>query len=100
MTTTDQYAKLLDPSSLSLPASPRVVRIECHPGFDYGGDPAVYIWVLMDDATPEAEQTLKKVRPIEHAIRARLEEAGETRWPYVRFRTESEHRMLSEQSEG
>ena len=89
--------KLLDPASLDLPDSPRVVRIELEEGFDSTGDPALYIWVLLADDTPDEEQTWQKVREIRRIIRETLHDAQEERWPYVRFRTESEHRELTQQ---
>jgi hypothetical protein len=90
--------KLLEPASLGLPEPPRVVRIELEEGFDSTGDPALYIWVLLDDETTlHDEVTWQNVKQINRTIRDTLRDADEQRWPYVRFRTESEHRTLIEE---
>lgn len=78
----------------NFPASPRVNRFEVQEGFDSTGDPALYIWVLLRDDTPPDEQTSDKVRPIKERIVRALREAGESRWPYVRFRTEAEYQEM------
>jgi hypothetical protein len=90
--------KLLDPSLLGLREPPRVVRIELEEGFDSTGDPALYIWVLLDDETAlDDDVTWQNVKQIDRTIRETLRGADEQRWPYVRFRTESEHRTLTEE---
>lgn len=74
----------------AFPPEPVIKRFEVIPGYDSTGDPAYYINVLVDDATPEKGLTLEKVRPIEDLIFEKLYHSPEDRWPYVRTIRESE----------
>lgn len=87
-----ELERLLDLKKLPLPNSPRVKRIEFYEAPDSTGDLSIFVWVLLDDTTPDSEQTAKKVAPIDEAIRERLRNADEERFAYIRFQTESEYR--------
>lgn len=87
--------KLIDPATLDLPDSPRISRIEIQDGFDWAGEPALYIMVLLEDDTSPEDRTWLKVKPIDRAITNAVFESGDERYPHVRIRTESEHRELT-----
>jgi hypothetical protein len=65
-------------------------------GTDSTGDPAVWVWVFVDSATAESDDFASLASDIEDRIRESLSAANVTRWPYVRFRTASEQRALSD----
>jgi hypothetical protein len=73
---------------------PKVARLEYEDRPDSTGYPSVYVYVLFTDDTPDSDQTLEKVRPISNFVKEALRAKGETRWPYVRFRRESEYAEL------
>ena len=66
-------------------------RIEIRPTADSTGDPALEVWVLVSDATPESDLVFENTQPIRNRVKEVLREIGEERWPYVQFRTESEY---------
>lgn len=61
---------------------------------DSTGDPAVWVWVFVDDSAAQREEFTEMGSEVEERIRNALSEAGITRWPYVRFRTPAEQRAL------
>lgn len=77
------------------PKDPPVARVEVQEGYDSIGDPAWFIWVLLPNGTPESDQTLKKLWPIEEAIVDDILSTGDPHWPYVRFRTVEEYAEIS-----
>src|SRR5687767_3742426 len=77
------------------PPTPKIRRFEVEADHDHTGDPALFIWVLLDDGTPEEEFRWSALRPFEEAIREAVFASDDPRWPYVRFRTEAEHRELT-----
>ena len=65
--------------------------VKAHPhevGSDATGDPAVWVWVVVDDATPESTWSDGSLAKLTDQIRQAL--AGLNVWPYVHFRSESE----------
>jgi hypothetical protein len=82
---TDRIRNTLDQVSSSLPANPHVVGTQFDLGTDGTGDPAVYVVVLLDDATKDEDWTSPKLEPIADRFREELRAAGIDRWPYVRF---------------
>jgi hypothetical protein len=63
-------------------------------GRDSSGDPAVWIWIVVDDeAAVDVTFTAATTR-LQRDIHRALQRAGLDRWPYVRFRTFSEQRAL------
>lgn len=63
-------------------------------GLDSTSDPAVWLYIFVDDQTAASDDFLGLTLEIEGKIRDGLGAAGITRWPYFRFRTESEQREL------
>ena len=62
---------------------------------DASGAPAVWIWVVIDDAAASSRDFPAVAAGIRTAIRDALQKAGIERWPYVRFRTRSEQAELA-----
>lgn len=71
-----------------------VLNWEFELGPDSTGEPAVWVWVIVDDAAGEEEGFTKAALKLEEQIREALLAAGVARWPYVRFRTATEQRAL------
>jgi hypothetical protein len=55
-------------------------------GSDWEGDPAVYIWFLLDDDLRPSEQKVERVGDFRRAIRRALLDAELSHWPFVRLR--------------
>ncbi len=64
---------------------PTVIGTRFELGSDQGGDPAVFVTVLLDEATKDEDWTSPKLDPSADRIRALLRGTGTARWPYVRF---------------
>jgi hypothetical protein len=58
-------------------------------GLDSSGDPALWVWVIVKDEAADSHFS-EKAATIREQVVAVLEDARISRWPYVRFRTESE----------
>jgi hypothetical protein len=61
---------------------------------DSTGDPAVRIWVFVDDQAMKREDFTRISLDIERKILDAFSAAGIERWPYVSFRSASEQRAL------
>src|SRR5438552_15823840 len=92
----DELVKVaLDTARPSFPATPRVVDVKHQVGTDATGDNAVRIWVILDDATPEAQLRHANFQPIADQIRGAIRKALREGpqfdlVPYVYFRLKSE----------
>lgn len=64
---------------------PKILSESFELGEDRAEDPAVFLTVVLDDATNEADWVLEKLDPITKQFRAALEAADIDRWVYVRF---------------
>jgi hypothetical protein len=71
-----------------------ILTWEYEVGLDWTDDPAVWIWMIVDDASPEKEGFYQRTWEVEEKIREALSAAGVARWPYFRMRTGSEQRAL------
>lgn len=91
MKTVDLVQHLLPLVRAKSPPCPPVARIEVEERLDSTDYPSLFFWVLFPDSVTEEEQTLEAVQPLEWTIKEEVWRLGETRWPYVRFRTESEY---------
>ena len=89
MTDSTELHNLLTPEALSDASTLRVTRTVVEEGEDSTGDPALFVWVLLSDDTAESDQTWDRLQPIAQRVKALLREHGESRWPYIRFQTES-----------
>jgi hypothetical protein len=67
---------------------------EFEPREDSTGDPAVWVWVYVDDKVAEQEDFPKLAGEVRQLIRDALAAAGIMRWPYIRFRTPAEQRAM------
>jgi len=66
---------------------PRAVKgFEVEFGLDSTGDPAVWIWLMVDDDISPSAEKIAELGRFRRDLRARLVGAGLSRWPYVRFR--------------
>lgn len=63
-------------------------------GRDSTLDPAVWIWIVVDDRTANSPGFPQLANQLQREVREVLRAAGIDRWPYVRFRTASEQREL------
>jgi hypothetical protein len=63
-------------------------------GRDSTGEPAVWIWVVVDDDAPDDATFTTTTTRLQREIHRALDRAGLDRWPYVRFRTFSEQKSL------
>lgn len=77
----------------SLPGT--VLAVSHRLDVDATGAPAVWVWVVVDDAAAASENFPTVAAEIRDAIRDVLHQAGIDRWPYVRFRTRSEEAELA-----
>ncbi len=81
----------------SFPASPKVVDLRTRLGTDWVGDDAVWVWAIIDNATPKSKLHHANFRPIaellEAAIKSAVREGTQPQvdpMVYVRFRLKSE----------
>lgn len=77
----------------SLPGT--VLEVSHRLDVDATGTPAVWVWVVVDDAAAASGNFPSVAAEIRDAIRDVLQKAGIDRWPYVRFRTRSEEAELA-----
>ncbi|HEX6987061.1 MAG TPA: hypothetical protein VF170_16905 [Planctomycetaceae bacterium] len=75
----------------AFPEKPVIKRFEVVPDYDSTGDPAYYISVLLDDATPDEDLVRDKVKPIERLVFDSVVRGPDEPWPYVRIVREREH---------
>jgi hypothetical protein len=64
-------------------------------GRDSTGDPAVWIWIVVDDTAANEPGFDREANLLPRQIREALRKSGIERWPYVRFRTASEQKALA-----
>jgi hypothetical protein len=74
---------------------PGVVTWEYEIGADATGDPAVWIWLFVDEDVVQRKEVSRVTTAAREMIRDALSAAGIARWPYVRARTVAEQRALS-----
>jgi hypothetical protein len=67
-----------------IPANVRAVDFDF--GEDSTGDPAVWIWLTVDDELQPSRQSIAGLSQFVTDIRSDLLRAGLRHWPYVRFR--------------
>lgn len=63
-------------------------------GRDSSGQPAVWIWLVVDDAAADDPAFTAATTRLRREIHRSLQREGLDRWPYLRFRTFSEQREL------
>lgn len=60
---------------------------------DHAGDPAVWVWLILDDDTElESRAIQAELKRVRDAIQDRVFASGIDRWPYLSVRTVSEQR--------
>jgi hypothetical protein len=81
--------RVLELSTLNLPAKPKVDEIRWERIVDWQGEDALQVWIVLDDAT--RTQDLKGARtPIQRAVHDALLQAGIELFPIVRLVTHAE----------
>lgn len=78
----------------SIDLSPGVVTWKFEIGNDSTGDPAVWIWLYVDEEVLSRKEISRVTTVIEQKIHDALIAAGVERWPYVHVRTPAEQRSL------
>jgi hypothetical protein len=78
---------------------PGVVTWEYEIGADATGDPAVWIWLFVDEDVVQRKEVSRVTTAVREKIRDALAAAGIRRWPYVRVRTAAEQRALGSVSQ-
>jgi hypothetical protein len=96
MDTVAQIEKRLTALKRKLPPSPKVVRFVVEDRPDHAGEPAVFIWVLLDSGSTREELSHAKLAPIDEAVTAEIMARNDPRFPHVLFRTEAEHLELTQ----
>jgi hypothetical protein len=67
-----------------LPSNVRGFDIEF--GEDASGDPAVWIWLTIEDELQPSAQSISSLNSFVTNVRSDLLRRGLTHWPYVRYR--------------
>lgn len=91
----DKIVKQLNALKRRFPKAPKVVRFVVEDGNDWMGQPALFIWVLLDSGSTREDLAIENLRAIDRTIFDELHTEDEPRWPFVRFRTEAEHAELT-----
>jgi hypothetical protein len=65
---------------------PNVHRFDVDFGEDSTGDPAVWIWLTVDDELQPSPQSIAGLNSFVTDVRSDILRAGLRHWPYVRFR--------------
>lgn len=86
--------RTLNLKRLKLPKTPPIVELRYEVGVDWSGDDAVWIWTIVDDATPRGEWTYVKLKPVYERIREAVRSTGLEILPYVRVRTRAEQAAM------
>jgi len=79
-------------ASVSFP--PDVLTWEFEIGADSTGDPAVWLWIIVNDALADKPNFSALTANLQEQIRREFREGQVQHWPYIRFRTASEQQAL------
>ncbi len=75
-----------------------VLELRFETGEDSSGDEALWVWVVFKDEVAENEDVLlSNVNDVREILRDAVRQLGIKRWPYVRFRTNSDLEPLEPQ---
>ncbi len=69
---------------------PFVERVIAYPDIDASGDPAIRVWVVVEDAEFERPSHVQELSAVSDVIRNATWGIDSDYWPYVRFRSVSE----------
>jgi len=78
------------------PFPPEVVDWRIELGIDWTEEPAVYIWLLIDDDVWSREWSRKNAGRVASIASEAIHAAEVGRWPYVRIRPMFEQREIEE----
>lgn len=87
----DDLRQMLDPKSLILPSAPKVreIKVDAYEESSDGED-ALWVKVILDEATGDSERSWDALEPIDEAIRRKLRDAKIDLFPYIEFVKQSE----------
>ena len=88
--------EMLEQAHVSDQVNTYVVRT----GEDSTGDPAVKIWVILNDEVGESPDFGRETADISQQVVAVLRDRHVDLWPYVRFRTRSEQDEIEREDAG
>lgn len=63
-------------------------------GTDSTGDPALWLWIILEDRAADGVEFAALTAGVREQIRRALRDAQIERWPYIRFRTASEEQEI------
>lgn len=95
---TRQPAELIERLNSLTPMPAGVVNMRYTIENDWSGDPAIFFWITLSDATADRAVLPKTTKHIIEFITKRVDPAG--RWgliPYFNFRSQSEQAKLKEE---
>jgi hypothetical protein len=92
--TIEKIEKAID--AAALPKA--VLRVPFELYTDSAGDPAIRLYVIIDDAVIGTKSF--DHRPINQSLFDALLEAETGRWPYIYFRSESEQKEIEDEAKG
>lgn len=95
MAMNEAVGQALSLGKLHLPAKPKVLSIEATDYVDHMGEPALEVWVTIDEGTPDSELTGQAFNEISMVIDNSLQAHGVTLFPYLRFGKPSERQELA-----
>jgi hypothetical protein len=65
---------------------------------DSSGEPGVWIWLILSDNVAKGPDFARKSAELQRRITDVMSKSGVDRWPYVRFRSQSEESELAKDS--
>ncbi|MBI3118971.1 MAG: hypothetical protein HYZ00_09820 [Candidatus Hydrogenedentes bacterium] len=77
-----------------------VLEVKTEFDADATGDPAVWLYVIVSDKEANSRKFSQSSLDILEKLREAVQQTGVDRWPYIRFRSESEQATLSEEDSG
>lgn len=91
-----RIAEILKNVHFEEPLSSSIAELRHSLDIDSSGDPAVWIWVIVDDEAAKRERFFEHTATVRQSIQSALRRHGVRRWPYIHFRTVSEQKDLDE----
>lgn len=91
---TFRASKVLESVICSAEKPDPIVGLDYQIGRDSSGEPAVWIWVVVPDAVAESPRFFEITEGLRQYFEVLLRHWDISFWPYIRFRTVSEHAEL------
>ncbi|MFO0958438.1 MAG: hypothetical protein U0800_13575 [Isosphaeraceae bacterium] len=71
-----------------------VITYDFEIGSDSTGDPALWIYLIVEDSMAEDANAMEQFRRLDQELHDAIRDAGIARWPYINFRTATEQKDL------